>query len=77
MKEKIWILTESYNDYNQHGSYFLAAFLRKPSLEDIQIFLKCEKQLAENIINDLHAPDSSGFSEYSLAKYENQNTLNP
>lgn len=27
----MWVLTESYNDYNQHGAYFVAGFSRKPS----------------------------------------------
>ena len=32
---KIWVLTEEYNDYDQHGSYFVAAWLQKPGREDI------------------------------------------
>jgi hypothetical protein len=27
----IWILTKSYNDYNQHGDYFVAAFDKLPT----------------------------------------------
>lgn len=29
--DKIWILTEEYNDYDQHGEYFLAVFKEKPN----------------------------------------------
>ncbi len=34
--KSIWILTEEYNDYDQHGEYFLAAFKEKPSLEELK-----------------------------------------
>ena len=27
----MWILTEEYNDYDQHGEYFLHAWLFKPT----------------------------------------------
>lgn len=33
---KIWILTECWNDYNQHGNVFVAAFLRKPTAEQLK-----------------------------------------
>ncbi len=32
---KVWILTSSYNDYDQHGEYFLAAFKDKPTKQQI------------------------------------------
>ena len=32
---KVWILTKEYNDYNQHGEYFVAAFKGKPSREQV------------------------------------------
>ena len=34
--KKIWVLTASYNDYDQHGDYFVAAFDKKPSRKDIE-----------------------------------------
>ena len=34
----IWILTEEYNEYDQHGGYFLAAFTREPTEEDLKSF---------------------------------------
>lgn len=30
-KQKIWVLTREHNDYDQHGAYFVAAFIKKPS----------------------------------------------
>lgn len=58
---KIWVLTSSYNDYNQHGDYFVAAFKNFPT----------EKQLAEfGIIHPVEVAHvlSGGGRE----KYEDQ-----
>ena len=30
----IWVLTTAYNDYDQHGDYFVAAFPRKPTRKE-------------------------------------------
>jgi hypothetical protein len=35
----VWILTEEFNDYNQHGEYFLAAFKEKPGVEKLMKFM--------------------------------------
>lgn len=35
---KVWILKEYFNDYDQHGGYFLAAFSREPTEEDLRQF---------------------------------------
>lgn len=32
----MWILTEEYNDYSQHGEYFVAAWLEKPTSEQLK-----------------------------------------
>lgn len=29
----VWVLTSSYNDYNQHGEYFEHVFLHKPCIQ--------------------------------------------
>jgi hypothetical protein len=31
----IWVLTASYNDYDQHGEYYLKAWMGKPTAEDL------------------------------------------
>ena len=31
----VWVLTEEYNDYDQHGAYFLAVFQTKPSIKEL------------------------------------------
>lgn len=38
----MWILTEEYNDYSQYGEYFVAAWLEKPTWEQLKTVLsKC------------------------------------
>ena len=32
----IWILTREVNEYDQEGAYFVAAFLTKPTAEEIR-----------------------------------------
>jgi hypothetical protein len=32
-RRKVWVLTDLYNDYDQHGAYFVAVFLDKPTRE--------------------------------------------
>ena len=34
--EEIWVLTSEYNDYDQHGEYFEAIFIGKPTAKQIQ-----------------------------------------
>ena len=34
----IWILTEEYNDYDQHGEYFVDCFKNKPTKEQLQTY---------------------------------------
>lgn len=31
----IWVLTEEYNDYDQHGEYFVHAWDHRPSREEL------------------------------------------
>lgn len=41
--KKIWILTEEYNDYDQHGEYFVAAFSSKPNINALATFFKLDE----------------------------------
>jgi len=36
----MWVVTTEYNDYNQHGEYFLAAFSKKPSFKQLKILIQ-------------------------------------
>jgi hypothetical protein len=40
----IWVLTEEYNDYAQHGEYFLHAWDHKPSREELQVIIDEESR---------------------------------
>lgn len=56
MKEKVWILTSSYNLYDQQGDYFEAAFKEKPTAEAIAKWFekkgeKITEELAQHIAN--------------------------
>jgi hypothetical protein len=55
MKPKIWVLTTEYNDYDQHGEYFVAAFLSKPGFDALLEIVGSEK-VAERLL----AKDSTG-----------------
>lgn len=35
----VWILTSEYNEYDQHGEYFLAVFKSKPTIEQLATVL--------------------------------------
>lgn len=46
----IWVLTSEYNDYDQHGEYFVAVFVGKPALEQIQKYCEVGKEYARHIL---------------------------
>jgi hypothetical protein len=50
---KIWVLTKEYNDYNQHGEYFIHAWLEKPTKENLQEYLNSWylQAFSEHILN--------------------------
>lgn len=49
---KIYILTEEYNDYDQHGEYFVAWFPRKPTASKLGevIFPESEGPFSEDVV---------------------------
>lgn len=32
----IWVLTKEYNDYDQHGEYFIHAWNKKPTAKELE-----------------------------------------
>lgn len=38
MSRQIWVLLEEYNEYDQQGKYFVAAFSREPTEDDLKVF---------------------------------------
>lgn len=65
----IWVLTESYNDYNQHGYYFVAAWTNKPTLQQIAKVCGYTLEGAEHV---LAGGGREGLEEhwYELMEYE-------
>lgn len=43
-QSKIWVLTEEYNDYDQHGGYFVQAWVGKPTAEQLKTFAATVKE---------------------------------
>ena len=47
----IWVLTSEYNDYDQHGEYFEAVFIGKPTSEQIQKHCGINEEGAVHILS--------------------------
>lgn len=47
----MWILTEEYNDYDQHGEYFIAAWNDKPTLDQLLDMEILGNENLEHILN--------------------------
>ena len=66
---KFWLLTSSWNLYDQMGDYFIAAFSTKPTVEELMEFVSEEKayQLVEN--SATHNPQCGCDCVYSLNEH--------
>ena len=63
MANSIWVLTEEYNDYNQHGAYFVTWFSYKPEASDVkQVLQSIYPELCGKDLLDLatHVADGGG-----------------
>lgn len=47
--KKVWIVTSEYNDYDQHGEYFVAVFLLKPTFKELKKTLGLDKITTQNL----------------------------
>lgn len=50
MSNKVWVLTEEYNQYDQYGEYYLAVFKDKPTLEKLLNF-GMNETIAKHVLN--------------------------
>ena len=66
---EIWVLTSEYNDYDQHGEYFIAAFYGKPSAADLMKEAEVSDKLAEHIAAGGGRIDAE-YQWFYLRKYE-------
>ena len=79
--KKFWVLTETYNEYDQHGDYLIAVWSEKPTEEQILDLLYPPKEgvtrgyttLAKQLLehgNDIPKCRSGGESWYILSELE-------
>jgi hypothetical protein len=47
----VWILTEEYNEYDQHGEYFVAVWANKPTIEQLRERIPRNDEQLEHILN--------------------------
>lgn len=59
---KVWILTEEYNEYDQHGEYYIAVFKNRPTVEQL-MNLEMSEQTA------LHVQNGGGRIKYEHQWY--------
>lgn len=62
MAGKIWVLLESYNDYNQHGEYFVTAWTQKPSAEQLRPYVN-EYNFDESVAHLLSGGGRVGYED--------------
>lgn len=48
--KKVWVLTRSHNDYDQHGEYFVAVFGRKPDIKRLAEAMEMESGSLGNLM---------------------------
>lgn len=47
----VWVLTDEYTDYDQHGEYYLAAFKDKPTNEQLEKILgPCQYGVLDHLL---------------------------
>ncbi len=66
MAHKAWIITAEYNDYDQHGSYFVAWFREKPTFQDIKKLLPYETDATIGKLTRGGGRQGSEYKHYNL-----------
>jgi hypothetical protein len=68
MQDAIWVLTEEYNDYDQHGQYFVAAWKDKPSITQLMKVEGVSESDAKHILQG-GGRRGDEYQWYSLLEY--------
>lgn len=63
----VWILTEEYNDYDQHGEYFVAVFADKPTTEQLNFYEIYEIGDTDRLLKDGYT--SNDYHRYNLREF--------
>ena len=64
---KVWILTSEYNDYDQHGEYFIKAYMDKPNRDSISADLELDPEFHTDTI--LHILNGGGRQKVEYIWY--------
>jgi hypothetical protein len=64
-EKKVWVLTSEHNDYDQHGTYFLAVWENKPDLAQLAEYFAAERiaigsTIAEGVVFLTHLQNGGG-----------------
>ena len=51
-ERKLWVLSTEYNLYDQHGAYFCAAWLSKPTREQVRVAVEKEGSPTSAVLLD-------------------------
>ena len=62
MKNKLYVLTSTVNDYNQYGEYFIACWLEKPTFEKLKSIISYDHLIDELL-------EKGEVEEYILSEY--------
>lgn len=71
MTDEVWILTEEYNDYDQHGEYFREVFFIKPT-ETILMDAGLDEHKAKLLLKTGTTQSQGDWRWYALAKHVNK-----
>jgi hypothetical protein len=73
-KSGVWMLTVSYNDYNQHGAVPCCVWPTKPTLEELAAYFKYDKHQPASVMAGvaflLHLQNGGGRQEVEHEWYD-------
>jgi hypothetical protein len=63
----VWILTEEYNEHDQHGEYFVAIFKNKPTVEQLNFYEIYETGDTDRLLKEGHTEND--YHRYNLREF--------
>ena len=74
MIDKVYVLTEDINDYNQHGEYFLGAFKNIPTFKEVNAcdayFGEIDKKQYKSLVKDGYLQNKPDYEFLYLREVE-------
>ena len=72
--DKVYVLTEEINDYNQHGEYFLCAFKNVPTFKEVNncdaYFGNINKEQYKSLVKDGYLQNKPDYEFLYLKEVE-------